>query len=76
MSTGTAFAPRSLTATQYVRELFGPGDNAAILVRNRSTGHTVQTIAKAEAIASPGFQTWMANQNAGGSDVFHRNESD
>jgi RepB DNA-primase from phage plasmid len=70
MSTDAAFTPRSLTASEYVRELFDPADNAAILVRNRSTGHTVQTIAKAEAIASPGFQTWMANQNAGGSDVF------
>jgi len=45
-------------------------DNAAILVRNRFTDHTVQTIAKAAAIASPGFQAWLANQNAGGSDVF------
>ncbi len=70
MSNDTAFTPRSLTASEYVRELFDPADNAAILVRNRSTGHTVQTIAKAEAIASPGFQTWLANQNAGGSDVF------
>jgi len=70
MSTDTAFTPRSLTASEYVRALFGPTDNAAILVRNRSTGHTVQTIAKAAAIASPGFQTWLANQNAGGSDVF------
>jgi hypothetical protein len=47
-----------------------PTDNVAILVRNRSTRKTVQTIAKAEAIASPRFQTWLANQNAGGSDVF------
>jgi len=70
MSSDTAFAPRSLTASEYVRELFGPEDNAAILVRNRSTGHTVQTIAKAEAIASPGFQTWLANQNSRGYDVF------
>jgi len=70
MSTGTAFTPRSLTASEYVQELFGPGDNAAILVRNRSTGHTVQTIAKAEAIASAGFQTWLANQSARGYDVF------
>ena len=70
MSTDTAFTPRSLTASEYVRELFGPADNAAILVRNRSTGHTVQTIAKAEAIASPGFQTWLANQSASGYDVF------
>jgi DNA primase RepB-like protein len=70
MSADTAFAPRSLTASEYVREHFDPADNAAILVRNRSTGHTVQRIAKAETIASPGFQTWLANQSASGSDVF------
>lgn len=70
MSTDTAFTSRSLTASEYVRELFEPGDNAAILVRNRSTGHTVQRIAKAETIASPAFQTWLASQNASGSDVF------
>jgi hypothetical protein len=70
MSNDTAFTPRSLTASEYVRELFEPADNAAILVRNRSTGHTVQRIAKAESIASPDFQTWLANQNASGSDVF------
>ena len=64
MSTDSKFAPRSLTASEYVRELFGPEDNAAILVRNRSTGHTVQTIAKAETIASPDFQTWLAGQSA------------
>ena len=70
MSTDTTFTPRSLTASEYVRALFGPTDNAAILVRNHFTDHTVQTIAKAAAIASPAFQTWLANQNAGGSDVF------
>src|ERR1700677_5342674 len=70
MSTDSKFAPRTLTASEYVRELSGPEDNAAILVRNRSTGHTVQRIAKAETIASPGFQTWLATQNASGSDVF------
>src|SRR6266481_3102775 len=70
MSIDKTFTPRSLNASEYVRELFGPADNVAILVRNRSTGHTVQTIAKAEAIASPGFQTWLANQSANGSDVF------
>ena len=41
MSTDTAFTSRSLTASEYVRELFEPADNAAILVRNRYTGHTV-----------------------------------
>ena len=70
MSTDTAFTSRSLTASEYVRELFEPGDNAAILVRDRSIGHTVQRIAKAETIASPAFQTWLARQNASGSDVF------
>ena len=70
MSTDSKFAPRSLTASEYVRELFGPEDSAAILVRNRSTGHTVQTIAKAETIASPDFQNWLAGQSASGYDVF------
>src|SRR5713226_2281235 len=70
MSTDSAFTPRSLTASEYVRELFGPEDSAAILVRNRSTGHTVQTISNAETIASPPFQNWLANQNASGYDVF------
>ena len=70
MSTDTALTPRSLTASEYVRELFEPADNAAILVRNRSTGHTVQRIARVETIAGPDFQTWLANQNARGSDVF------
>ena len=70
MSTDTAFTPRSLTASEYVRELFEPTDNAAILVRNRSTGHTVQTIAKAETIVSPRFQSWLAGRSASGYDVF------
>src|ERR1700678_4369886 len=70
MRPDTPFTPRALPASEYVRALFRPGDNAAILVRNRSTGHTVQRIAKAETIASPSFQTWLENQNAGGSDVF------
>jgi RepB DNA-primase from phage plasmid len=64
------FASRSLTASEYVRELFGPEEHAAILVRNRSTGHTVQTIAKAETIASPPFQNWLAAQSTCGYDVF------
>jgi hypothetical protein len=51
MSADRTLTPRPLDASEYVRELFGPADNVAILVRNRSTGHTVQTIAKAEALA-------------------------
>ena len=70
MSTESKCVPRTLTAPEYVRELFGPEDNAAILVRNRSTGHTVQTISKAETIASPDFQSWLAGQSASGYDVF------
>ena len=70
MSTDAVFTPRSLTASEYVLELFEPSDNAAILVRNRSTGHTVQRIAKAETVSSPAFQTWLRNENVRGSDVF------
>jgi hypothetical protein len=70
MSIDTAFRPRSLTASEYVRELFEPTDNAAILVRNRGTGKTVQRITKAETIASPEFQAWLAARSAAGSDVY------
>jgi DNA primase RepB-like protein len=70
MSADRTFIPRSLNASEYVRELFAPADNVAILVRNRSTGHTVQTIANAEAIASPSFQSWLANQSAADSDIY------
>ena len=70
MSADNKFTPRSLTASEYVRELFGPDDNAAILVRNRSTGHTIQTIAKAEIVAGPEFQVWLEAQSASGYDVY------
>ena len=70
MSADRPFTPRSLNASEYVRELFGPADSVAILVRNRSTRYTVQTIAKAETIASLGFQSWLANQSAGGFDIY------
>ena len=70
MSTDRKFTPRTLTASEYVRELFGPEDNAAILARNRSSGHTVQTILKVEIIASLPFQNWLAGQNASGYDVY------
>ena len=55
--------------SEYVRELFDPSDNVAILVRNRSTGHTIQIIAKAEAIANP-FQRWLSHQSASADDVY------
>ena len=70
MSTDTSFTSRSLTASEYVRKLFEPGDNAAVLVRNRRTGKAVQRITKAETIADPEFQAWLAARNAAGSDVY------
>jgi len=70
MSTDGKFATRSLTASEYLRKLFGPNDNAAILLRNRSMGYTSQSIDKAEIIASPNFQAWLAGESASGSDVF------
>jgi hypothetical protein len=70
MSTDATFRPRSLTSSEYVRELFEPTDNVAVLVRNRGTGKTVQRIAKGEMVASPQFQEWLASHNAAGADVF------
>ena len=70
MRTDITPKPRSLTASEYVLALFEPSDNVAILVRNRATGKTVQRITKAETVANPEFQTWLASQNAAASDVF------
>jgi DNA primase RepB-like protein len=70
MSAGSDFKPRFLTASEYVLDLFDPAENLAVVVRNRATGKTIQRIARAETVASPEFQTWLANQNAAGSDVF------
>lgn len=70
MTTDNLFTPRPLAGPEYVAELFGPTENAAILVRNRSTGITVQRIAKAETISSPQFQGWLIGQNVAGSDIF------
>jgi RepB DNA-primase from phage plasmid len=70
MSTDTLFTPRSLTASEYVLELFKADENVAVLVRNRHTGTTIQRIARAETISSPQFQSWLAYQNAAGSDIF------
>jgi hypothetical protein len=70
MSRDSAFTAKSLSASEYVRELFQADDNVAILVRNRGSGKTMQRIAKAQAIASPEFQEWLAVQNALGSDAY------
>lgn len=70
MSSNGGFAPRSLTASEYIRELFGPADNVAILVRKRSTGHTVQTITRAETVINADFQRWLYHESATGYDVY------
>lgn len=62
--------PRSLSAREYVLALHEPGDNVAVLLRNRSHGQTLQRIAPAETVASPDFQRWLSDQNRAGSDVF------
>ena len=64
------YEARILTASEYIRALFATEDNVAILVRNRTTGRTVQRIARAELVASSPFQSWLAHQGAGGSDVY------
>ena len=70
MITDSTPTPKSLTASEYVLALFEASNNVAVLVLNRVTRKTVQTIAKAETVANPEFQTWLAHQNARGCDVF------
>src|ERR1700746_2433243 len=70
MNTISSFMPRFLTAPEYVYALHGPGDHAAILVRNRIRKQTTQRILPAEIIASAPFQSWLREQNLSGADIF------
>ena len=70
MNRGDAIHAEIAHGPGYVRALFEPGDNAAILVRNRGTGKTVQRIARAEVIAGPEFQEWLRHKSAAGADVY------
>jgi len=70
MSEAAQFTPRPLTASEYVLALFEPQDNVAVLLRDPSRRQTVQHIATAETVAHPEYQTWLAERNRSGSDIF------
>jgi RepB DNA-primase from phage plasmid len=67
---GSSFTPRFLSAPEYVFALYGPSDQVAVLVRNRSRQQTTQRILPAETIASAPFQSWLHQQNESGADIF------
>jgi hypothetical protein len=70
MNRDAAFAPKSLTAPEYLRALFEPTDNVAILLRNRASGRTIQRIAAADRVASPEFQEWLALESKSGFEIY------
>jgi hypothetical protein len=70
MSSDERFTPKSLSASEYIRALFEPSDNVAILLRDRRTSQALQRIAKAATVAAPEFQSWLKSRNVAGWDVF------
>src|SRR5579859_1804734 len=70
MSDPSSFTPRFLTAPEYVFALHEPGEQVAVLVRNRTRQQTMQRILAAETIASAPFQAWLEEQNRSGADIF------
>ena len=64
------FEARELSASEYLLALHAPGDQIAVLLRNRSRSQTLQRITSAETAASPEFQKWLKHENRVGSDVF------
>ena len=70
MSQLSIFAPRFLSATEYVLALHEPDDQVAVLVRNRGREQTTQRILPADAIAGAPFQAWLKEQNEAGADIF------
>jgi hypothetical protein len=64
------FSPKSLSTSEYVLALFEPPDNVAILLRHRERHQTLQHITAAETVANPEFQSWLADRNRSGADIF------
>jgi hypothetical protein len=70
MNSISSFTPRFLSAPEYVYAIHEPGDQVAVLVRNRIQQQTTQRILPAETIASAPFQAWLQDQNFSGADIF------
>jgi hypothetical protein len=70
MSIPANFTPKSLTASEYVLALFEPQDNVAVLLRDRSRHQTLQHISTAETVSGPDLQSWLAERNRSGADIF------
>lgn len=64
------FTPKPLSASEYVLALFEPRDTVAVLLRDRSHHQTIQHITTAESVANPEYQSWLAERNRSGSDIF------
>jgi hypothetical protein len=70
MNSISSFTPRFLSASEYICSIYEPGDQVAVLVRNRIHHQTTQRILPAETIASAPFQAWLQEQNFSGADIF------
>jgi hypothetical protein len=70
MNSISSFTPRLLSASEYICSIYEPGDQVAVLVRNRIQHQTTQRILPAETIASAPFQAWLQEQNFSGADIF------
>jgi RepB DNA-primase from phage plasmid len=70
MNSVSSFTPRFLSASEYICSIYGPGDQVAVLVRNRIQQQTTQRILPPETSASAPFQTWLQEQNSSGADIF------
>ena len=62
--------PRSVTASDYIKENFDPSDRIALLILNRETGESVQRITTAEKASGPEFQAWLRHRNATGDEIY------
>lgn len=59
-----------LTAEEYLKANYEPGDHLAVLLHHRVKSDTIQRVNTAEAIASDKWQAWLRHANANGYDVY------
>jgi RepB DNA-primase from phage plasmid len=63
MTTEEKEKPKYVSAIEYLRSNFHPGDRIAVLVRNGTAGEALQRITSAERLAGIQVQDWLHHKN-------------
>jgi RepB DNA-primase from phage plasmid len=58
------------TAADFLTRCFGPGETIALLLRREDPATTIQRIVQLETAIEPRYLGWLAQENAGGANIY------